>query len=592
MTGKIKVLDEKVISQIAAGEVIEKPASVIKELLENSIDAQATWITIEVTDGGKKSIKVSDDGIGIDREDAEKVFLRYSTSKIESLRDLESIISLGFRGEALASIASVAKVTLITKPQDVVQDTGTKIYVEGGKVREISDTAASEGTTVLVEDLFYNTPARRKYMKSTRAELAKITDIVTRQALNYPEIFFKLLHNKEEIIKIPKTTSSLDNIAYIYGMDIAKEMLQVKYSDLDLEIQGFTSKPAQTRNSTSHISIFVNKRYITSKLLTSALKEGYHNLIMKNRFPIAIISMKIHPRKIDVNVHPSKLEIRFEDEKKVYSAFISAIEDALSTKSLIPDFGSVDFTTPEITALDVHSNQTVDVLTEMVPVIETGKQAVIETYDADEKIHRTTEVSGEGKDTHIPKMTLVGQILNTYIVAQSGENILIIDQHAAHERVLFERLIRLKREDKKDRQSLLSPLTIELNPKQKNFITTNSEIMDSLGFRMEHFGGNTFQIRALPVVFGSTENPKVIHDIIDELLSLGKTKHKDELLEKAAAIVACHSAIRGGDELSFVQMKNLVESLYETENAYSCPHGRPSILSMTKYELEKRFKRK
>lgn len=592
MAGKIKVLDERVISQIAAGEVIEKPASVVKELIENSIDAQATQITIEVEDGGKKSIRVVDDGFGIDSEDSKRVFLRYSTSKISTLRDLESITSLGFRGEALASIATVSKVTLVTKSKDDVRDTGTKIYVEGGKVREISDTAASKGTSVLVEDLFYNIPVRRRYMKNARAELARITDIVTRQALNYPEIFFTLIHNKEEIIKTPKAKNPLDNIVYIYGKEIARDMLSLKYSDLDFEIEGFTSKPALSRNSTSHISIFVNKRYITSKVLNSALKEGYHNLIMKNRYPIAVIWLKIHPRQIDVNVHPSKLEIRFVDEKRVFNALTSAVENALSCKSLIPDIGGVDLKTTEVKAYDISSGKALDVLTETLPAMETGRQVIIDFFDSGKEVQPTTEVSTEGKKTYIPKMTLVGQILETYIVAQTGENILIIDQHAAHERILFERLIRLSEQDKKDRQGLLSPLNIELDPKQKNFVLANSDIMDSLGFRLEYFGGNTFQIRALPVVFGSKEDTKVIHDIIDELLSIGKTKHKNELLEKAAAIVACHSAIRAGDELSIVQMKNLVERLYETENAYSCPHGRPSILSMSKDELEKRFKRK
>jgi DNA mismatch repair protein MutL len=592
MAGKIRVLDEKVISQIAAGEVIERPASVVKELVENSLDAEATQVTIEVKDGGKKSIKVADNGVGMGREDVEKAFLRHSTSKITTLRDLESITSLGFRGEALASIGAVAKVTLFTKQRNAKDGIGTEILVEGAKIRHVKDVACNEGTTVIVNDLFYNTPARRKYLRTTRAELAKITDIITRQALIHPEIFFKLIHDGSDIINTPKGVAPLDNIVHIYGKDIAREMLPLSYSDYDLKIEGLISKPAVTRKSPSHISIFVNKRYITSKLLSSAIKDGYHNRIMKNRYPIAVISIKIHPRKIDVNVHPTKLEIRFEDEKKVYDSFVKAIETALQTRSLIPEFGDVKLDTPGLEALEILQIDSPEALREMVPTVEAKKQVNIHDFGTGLKSETVYEPPMEGEKTHLPKMSLVGQILKTYIVTQSGENILIIDQHAAHERVLFEKLIKIDLEEKKETQELLSPLTIELNPRQKDLFTTNAEIFDSLGFGIEHFGGNTFQVRAVPVVLGDTVNSRAIYDIIDELVTIRKTEHRQELMEKAMAIVACHSAIRGGEELSPAQMKNLVESLYSTRNAYSCPHGRPSILSMSKYELEKRFKRK
>jgi DNA mismatch repair protein MutL len=592
MAGEIKVLDEKVINQIAAGEVIERPASVVKELVENSIDAKANKIIIEIEEGGKKSIKVIDDGIGMGPEDVKKAFLRHSTSKITTLRDLESITSLGFRGEALASIAAVAKVTLRTKQRNVGLDSGTEIFVEGAKIRHVKDVACNEGTMVLVNDLFYNTPARRKYLKTTRAELAKITDIVTRQALIHPDIFFKLIHNGSEIINAPKASSLLDNMVYIYGRNITREMLRLEYSDHDIRIEGFISKPGVTRKSQSHISLFINERYIGSKLLTSAIKEGYHNLIMKNQFPVAVISMQIHPRKIDVNVHPTKLEIRFEDEKEVYNAFVKAIEDALKTKSLIPEFGDVKLESHTSEPLDFTKVEFSDKTLNMLPIIDIKKQVNIEEFDAQLKVEAEHGTTTKDEETQLPRMSLVGQILDTYIVAQSEENILIIDQHAAHERVLFERLSRIEKEDKKKRQELLTPMTIELNPKQKNFITANSELFNSLGFKLEHFGGNTYHVRAVPVVFGESHGEKVVYDIIDELVSAGKTRHKDELREKAVATVACHSAIRGGEELTFNQMKNLLESLYSTKNVYSCPHGRPSILSMSKGELEKRFKRK
>lgn len=592
MAGKIKVLDERVISQIAAGEVIERPASVIKELVENSIDADASQIIVEVEDAGKKSIKVADDGYGMAKEDVEKAFFRHSTSKINTLRDLESINSLGFRGEALASIAAVSKVTLFSKPRNSSSIEGAEIFVEGGKIRHVKDAACNEGTTVVVEDLFYNTPARRKYMKSERAEISKITDTVTRQALIYPEIFFRLLHNGQEILNTPKAHTPLDNIIHIYGKEMAKEMLPVSYSDNDLEIQGFISKPAVTRNSASHISIFVNKRYITSKGLVSAIRSGYHNLIMKNRYPIAIISIKIHPRKIDVNVHPTKQEIRFEDEKNVHNAFLKGVEESLQAKSLIPQIGDVKLETPKIEALKIPQIIGSEMLRKVEPIIDIGRQISIENFDYGMESKVEVEPPKEKVDGHLPKMTLIGQILNTYIVAQTGENLLIIDQHAAHERVRFESLLKINKDDKKEIQELLSPVTMDVTPKQGNFIAENLDILEGLGFSLVPFGRNTYQIRAVPVVMEDVASEKTFHDIIDDLISAGKSSHKEELKEKAMAIVACHSAIRGGDELSSDQMKGLVQSLYRTDNAYSCPHGRPTILSISKNEIEKRFKRK
>jgi DNA mismatch repair protein MutL len=591
MAGKIKVLDEKVISQIAAGEVIERPASVVKELVENSIDADASQVIVEIVDGGKKSIKVADDGIGMAKEDLEKAFFRHSTSKITTLRDLESIDSLGFRGEALASIAAVSKVTLTSKPRDSEVDAGSEVFVEGGKIRYVKDAARNVGTTVVVDDLFYNTPARRKYMKSVRAEISKITDVITRQALIYPEIFFKLVHNSQEILNTPRSHTPLDNIVHIYGKEMAKEMLPVSYSDHELEIEGFISKPAVTRKSASHISIFVNKRYVTSKGLASAIKSGYHNLIMKNSYPIAVISMKIHPRKIDVNVHPTKQEIRFEDEKKVHNAVMKAVEESLRTESLIPEVGDVKLEIPEIAVFAIPQISGSDIL-RAAPIIDLGKQISIENFDIGVESKVEVEPPKEKLDDHLPKMTLIGQILNTYIVAQSKENLLIIDQHAAHERVRFENLLKNNLGDKKESQELLSPVTIDVTPKQGNFVAENIDIFEGLGFQLVPFGRNTYQIRAVPVVMEEMASEKTFHDIIDDLMSAGKSSHKEELVEKAMAIVACHSAIRGGDELSSEQMKSLVESLYRTENAYACPHGRPTILSISKDEIEKRFKRK
>jgi DNA mismatch repair protein MutL len=590
MDNRITVLDEKVISQIAAGEVIERPASVVKELVENAIDAKSSQITITIEDGGKKTIKVIDDGIGMTKDNAELAFHRHSTSKISTLRDLESISSLGFRGEALASIAAVSKVNLITRSRD--EDPGVEILIEGGKLRHVKNAARNPGTTLIVSDLFYNTPARRKYMKTDRAELSKITDYITRSALIHPEIHFRLVHNDSEIINAPRSESLLDNLVHIYGREIAKEMLEIQFFDSELTIEGYISKPAVFRKSSSHISFFVNDRYITSNLLSSALKEGYGNLIMKNRFPLAVVSITIHPRKVDVNVHPSKLEIRFQDETKVFNSLVAAVGSSLSEKSLIPDMGDVSLQSPELEAFNITEMGSIEGLQDISSLVESKNQLDILTFIPPKDDKTIQQTLKDHKTANIPKLTLVGQILNTYIVAQSGENILIIDQHAAHERVLYEKLMTIQNEDQKRQQELLIPISLELTPKQQRFVTERMELLGSLGFAMEHFGQNTYQIRAVPSVFGESVNKSSIYDIIDELVSMGKTNKERELREKAMAIVACHSAIRGGDELSQSQMKTLIKSLYITKNSTSCPHGRPSILIMSKSDLETKFKRK
>jgi len=586
MPARIKILNEKVVSHIAAGEVIERPVSVVKELVENSIDAGASKIFIDVAEGGKKLIRVEDDGSGMEPSDAELAFLRHSTSKIDTLRDLEAISSLGFRGEALASIAAVSKVTMVTKTQD---GAGTGVLVEGGKVRHVKEAAANKGTVITVKDLFYNTPARRKYLKTTRTELAKITDLVTRWALIYPEIFFRLTHNGTEVINAPKTNNPLDTIVHIYGKELVKDMLPVEYYDPDIGIHGFISKPAVTRKTRSHISFYVNSRYVVSNLLSSALKDGYHNLIMKKNFPVAVLNLKIDPRKIDVNVHPTKLEIRFEDDSGAHKAVIGAVEETLKKHSLIPDIGKAEIEKPSLMAFETGGGAIV-VRQPAAPVIEARRQVDIETFEPKPERERQQEITQ--KSSTLPRMSLIGQILDTYIVAQSGEDILLIDQHAAHERVLFERLQGAGMRDKKNRQNLLAPMTLELTPGQKRFVSANMDMLDELGFRLEHFGGNTYLVTAMPVTLGDIGDAGTVSEIIDELTTLGTTKRGEELLEKAAAIVACHSAIRGGDVLSPTQMQELLASLYGTTNVYSCPHGRPTILSITKSELEKRFKRK
>lgn len=600
----IKILDERVIGQIAAGEVIERPASVVKELVENSIDAEATEIIIDVRDGGKRSIRVTDNGIGMNKEDAVLAFERHSTSKITKIDDLETLRSLGFRGEALASIAAVAKVKLITNPRGSSTPSGTEVRVESSKIKEVKDTGSKEGTSVLIEDLFYNLPVRKKYLKTTRTELSKITDIVTRYALKYPEISFRLIHDDTMLMSTPKTQNELDNIVYIYGRKLAEELLSLDYEDEYLRIRGFISKPAITRSLASHQNLFVNGRFITSRFLSSAIRDGYHNLIMKNRFPIVILSLEINQRDVDVNIHPTKMQVRFNDDKKVYKTLSKAVKNTLEKSMLIPSIETTELRTSDILSLRTPSdeahraNNLKDVGIVSTPTVESHIQSSIdesiESFPEEEvKVKETlTYEDIELKESEMSRIVPIGQVMNTYIIAQGDENMLVIDQHAAHERVVFERLMKEVKEDTKECQELLMPLTLELSPSEKEILLQNSEFLDIIGFKIEPFGGNTFNIRALPVVLGHMDDKSAIFDIIDELVQIGKTKHKEALKEEILAVVACHSAIRAGEELSRKEMMNLIRELYNTKNPFSCPHGRPSILSMNKRDIEKKFKRR
>ncbi len=600
----IKILDERVISQIAAGEVIERPASVVKELVENSIDAESTEIIIDVKDGGKRSIRVMDNGIGMNKEDAVLAFERHSTSKITKIDDLETLRTLGFRGEALASIGAVAKVKLITKPRGSSTPSGTEVRVESSKIKDVKDIGSKEGTSVLIEDLFYNLPARKKYLKTTRTELSKITDIVTRYALKYPEISFRLIHDEMMLMSTPKTRNDLDNIVYIYGKRLAKELLPLDYEDEYLKIRGFISKPAITRSLASHQNLFVNGRFITSRFLSSAIRDGYHNLIMKNRFPIVILSLEIDQRDVDVNIHPTKMQVRFNDDKKVYNSLSKAVKNTLEKGMLIPSMVTAESRTSDILSLQTPSEEVrrthnlKDDGIVSTPIVESHIQSSIDEshvsfQDEEGKEKETMTFEDiELREAEISRIVPIGQLMNTYIIAQGDENMLVIDQHAAHERVVFEKLMNEVKEDKKECQELLVPLTLELSPGDKDILLQNLEFLDIIGFKIEPFGGNTFNIRALPVVLGHMDDKSAIFDVIDDLVQIGKTKHKDSFKEKILAVVACHSAIRAGEELSRKEMMNLIRELYNTKNPFSCPHGRPSILSMSKRDIEKKFKRR
>lgn len=577
---KIRILDEVTVTKIAAGEVIERPSSVVKELVENSIDAGADRITIEVKDGGKRYIRVTDNGMGMDREDACLSFERHSTSKIEDIEDLQKIRSLGFRGEALASIASVSKVEMTTRLRG--SEIGTRVIIEGGEIKSVKETGCPEGTTVIVKELFYNTPARKKYLRSRRTELAHITETVTRYAIIWHDISFKLIHNDSEVLNAPATSNFLENIVNIYGKEIAKELIELDFKSDEIKVSGYIANPTVTKSDTSYQSIFVNRRWVTSSLISRAVKDGFGRLLMKSRFPIAILNIHIRQDRIDVNVHPTKSQVKFSNEFDVYNSVAKAVENALKREMIIPEFK----------ARELKGRR---VIKERAPLAEIEVLRKVEESSIDEFIGKEKDVVRESAPEYkarerLPEMAIIGQILNTYIICQSGFNILIIDQHAAHEKILFERFSKAM-PMQTHTQELLTPITLELLPKECGVLNENLMLLKELGFIIEPFGRNTFQVRGVPSILEGLESKESIQNIVKDLTEIGQTRIKGELREKVISSIACHSAFKAGKALSRNEIELLIKELRDLDDPYTCPHGRPTIISITQRELEKKFKR-
>ncbi len=588
---QIVVLDENLINKIAAGEVIERPAAVVKELLENAIDAGATKIIIKIQEGGKKSIYVSDNGVGMSQKDAELSILRYTTSKIRTAKDLTNISTLGFRGEALASICAVSRLELVTRSED--QTTGTKIIAEGGIVKEISEVACPTGTTVTIRDLFFNVPARKKFLKIAPTEFNHIFNVIRHYSLSFSNVYFQLTHNERDIISTPSKTL-LGRITDIYGKDIAEKMIPVDYSTDDIKITGYISSPNLTRGDSSYQSIFVNSRYIKDNRLTKNINNSYGQLLEKRRHPIIILNLEINPKEIDVNVHPTKREIRFSKEKIVLKALKSSITNALAEKDHIP---SVEIREEPLLRKTIHP----DILIEEIirPDVrkseETAKMAM-STPDITSitpplrYFDKSAGVAPLRKDFTIEKLgdiILLGQAHFTYLIFQDNEGLILVDQHAADERVQLEKLTK-KYMNSLDTQDLLAPIKIKLKSHESEMLKNNLETLNEYGLNIEHFGGTTFVIRSLPI------GPVDVNDIkemVEELLSSGDLENKETLKETIIKLMACHSAIRAGEKLSADTSLSLIKNLFQTENPYTCAHGRPTLIRISSKQLEKLFKR-
>ncbi len=604
---RIIELTEETSNKIAAGEVVERPYSVVKELVENSLDAGSNHITIEIEEGGQKLIRVTDDGNGIHPDDVARAFFPHATSKIGSLEDIYKLHTFGFRGEALASIASVSYTTLTSRCEDF--DIGKKISLGGGRVIDFQDAGCNVGTIVEVKDLFYNVPARLKFLKSSQRESALISDIIGRLALANPQVSFKLFNNKKPIINTYRTENIIDTIKSIYSKETANNLIKFEQHSDTFSVYGYVGNAEISRGSRNQQSIFVNKRYIRSKLITAAVENAFKSFLTINKFPFFILFMDIYPELIDVNIHPTKAEIKFLKEREVYKVVFDAVHHSIkksfSTNIMLAEEPSIEpyFTSKEEPLyegkqvielpLDLsgpsHSSNPAVKEREVENVFKDSTQGYNTPTDYKFEERKAPIVERE-KYSHFPPLSIMGQLDNTYIIAAGEDGLYLIDQHAAHEKVLFEKYSHNINNSSVVSQLLLDPLVIELEEEDYLYYEDNQNIFKNSGFLIEEFDGQTLFLKEIPLLLGKPDGKKLFYTILDNLKNLGNGT-KAEVKYEALAMAACKAAIKAKDRLSMEEMTALISSMDKLDNPFNCPHGRPTIVKISLLELEKRFKR-
>ena len=582
---KIKILSQDLINKIAAGEVIERPSSVVKELIENSLDSGADQILLEIKEGGKSYIKVQDNGHGMSEKDAMISIHRHATSKIEFTEDLFKINTLGFRGEALSSIAAVSNLKITTKTKESIE--GNFLEVENGVIKYQTKIGSADGTIIEVSNLFFNTPARKKYLENMQNEARHITDIVIRYALINPSVGFKLISNDNLIMNSPQTSDTLSNIVHIYGRDVGKSLLPINYSDDNIEVMGFISKPSYTRADKGQQSEYVNKRYIKNKTISSAIYDAYKELLMLHRHPFVVININIDPAMIDVNVHPTKKEIRLSKENIIYQAVYGAVRKTLDENNLITERMITD---KEIQRQFFQTTETIQPITEQLQQKSLKAEKIIEPVMQQTLAKTQTYITTDEQTQYLPHINILGLAHDCYILAETPEGIAIIDMHAAEERINLETLNREYQDKGIKTQQLLQPETISLSPTDSQLLLANINQLTNYGFIVEHFGANDFLIRSTPVIMNKQQKKELLLDILDEL-NANKAKLIDQIKDKVIRRMACRKSIKQGDRIEMQQMYNLVRKLYQCKDPYACAHGRPTIINLTKYDLEKKFKR-
>ena len=630
--GKIKILSADVANKIAAGEVVERPASVVKELIENAVDAGSTSIRVEIRAGGKRLIHVSDNGIGMEREDALLALERHATSKVNRIEDLECIQTFGFRGEALASIASVSQFELLTRTADALE--GTKVSVDGGVFRSVQESGCSPGTHMSINNLFYNVPARLKFLKTDTTEMNHVTNQVTWAALAHPNIHFSLTHNGRSILDVRACDSHLERIRLLYGKEFAENLIEFTEDLPDLKVYGLLGKPEFTKPNREYQLFFLNQRPIRSRIIGAALTEALDAMVAKGRQPVALLFLTLDPETVDVNVHPAKIEVRFRNERTIYSGIVRILRNAVHKAKYIPkvethvepmesegdaETGDTSLSgristpgSPPVTGKGRHTptgrgqRATTPIATPSVPTQETeDTEHAPETIDTSEVQAPSTpaEIVVQPPQQEIPdgvnlslldfeNVQLKTNLFKTYIVAEAENKIFFIDQHVAAERVLYERFVNQMQAEGIPVQGLLLPVTLEATPQQLSTLKIHGDIFEKLGFDLEEFGGNTILIRAIPSPLPTRVTAQTITDLLDKLPEAPHTEVQlPEAIDNALITLACKSAVKAGDTLDTKEMMNLIKELSQAKLPFNCPHSRPIIVEMGRDELERRFHR-
>lgn len=625
----ILLLNNETIDKIAAGEVVERPLNVVKELVENSIDAGSTAISIEIRGGGIELIRVTDNGCGIKESECSTAFLRHATSKITSIEDLNTLASLGFRGEALSSISAVSKTEMITKTKDSML--GTLTVVEGGKLMQKSEVGAPDGTTFLIRSLFYNTPARKKFLKSPTSEAAMIEDIVEKFALSNPGIAFQLSINGKTKISTSGNGNLKDVIYSIFGKDVYDSLLPVKYEAFGIKIEGFTAKPDFSYQARNGELYFVNGRYVKSKVINTSIEEVYRNYLMQHRFPFCVLSISVSAESIDVNVHPQKLEVKFSDSALIADTVINALNEAFSHKELIPkvsipDSPSVFCETSiasEKNSINLNENakeesdNTVginkdDNKTSCIPCEAVSKSFVKQPSDIKPKAPEPFEVTRKESfeyekapeikqeslfekklisEESIKEVKIIGQVFDTYWIMTLDDEMFIVDQHAAHEKVNYENFVKQYNENAEGLGQMIEPpMVLHLSAIEEEALYKYMDVFNRIGFEIEEFGSGSYAVRAIPINLYGISWDELFRRLLDELMEKDGIYPPSFVCEKLASM-SCKAAIKGGQRITSMEMSNLMKQILKLENPYNCPHGRPVFIKITKTEMEKKFKR-
>ncbi len=618
---KIALLTQETIDKIAAGEVVERPSSVVKELVENAIDAKATAITIEIKEGGISFIRISDNGCGIDKEEVPLAFLRHSTSKIRNVEDLLSVSSLGFRGEALSSIAAVSRVELITKTPGSL--TGVRYQIEGSKEIAFEEIGAPDGTTFLIKDLFFNTPARKKFLKSAQTEGSYIADMVEKLALSHPDVSFKFIQNNQTKLHTSGNGNVKDLIYHVFGREITNAILPVNIENELFTVTGYIGKPMITRGNRNYEIYFINGRYIKSQLLSKAVEEAYKSFLMQHQYPFCVLYFEFKGESLDVNVHPTKMELRINNNNEVYQYLCDGIYNILSQKEMIPE---VPVTEEKKSSLVVREykesipepfeGRRLNQLRESI-----GKDSPYEVKypsharDVHTKISERPSYSEKPVETTKPiddikyenisleslssefltkdakkKHRIIGQLFKTYWLVEFEDKLFIVDQHAAHEKVLYERTMATLKEKEYTSQRISPPIVLSLNANEILMLEKYKEQMEYMGYEVESFGGKEYMISAVPANLFHVDMKELFIEMLDDFSNLTGRETPELILEKVASM-SCKAAVKGNQTLSYSEFDTLIDELLTLDNPYNCPHGRPTIISMTKYEIEKKFKR-